>query len=270
MQDQYVNHIMNETGATVLLRGHGSGYYDTVQDDEGQQPLHLLLSSNNAKSLERAKLLAENLLDTICAEIGASRVSSSKVYGAVPPPPQLLAGVQSSLDESKPCVLLPASLTASASGSIPSTVSSMSIPGASSIASQGTVPHVRCSNSASGLSHAITGCYSQSSLTGGTNYNAYDGIYPQATPLQQVALALRHSTSPVTTLVAPAVTTASTASYTSTCSSSAKDKRSSQRRKFQEFPAVVKSLANPDQVLVCILLSIVFCGSCYYLTDFQV
>lgn len=25
MQDQYVNHIMNETGVTVLLKGHGSG-----------------------------------------------------------------------------------------------------------------------------------------------------------------------------------------------------------------------------------------------------
>jgi len=31
------------------------------------------LSSNNAKSLEDAKLLAENLLDTICTECGASR-----------------------------------------------------------------------------------------------------------------------------------------------------------------------------------------------------
>ncbi|XP_071913199.1 protein RIK-like isoform X1 [Coffea arabica] len=251
--DQYVNHIMNETGATVLLRGRGSGYCDSVQDDaftlfvEGQQPLHLLLSSSNAKSLERAKLLAENLLDTISAEFGASRVSSSKVYGAVPPPPQLLAGVQSSLDESNPSVPRSASLTASAARSIPSTVSSISIPGASSIASQGPVPHAGCSNPASGLSHAITGGYSQSSLTGGTSYNGYDGIYPQATPLQQVALALRQSTSPVTTLVAPAVTTASTASYTSTCSSSEKDKRSSQKRKFQELPAVVKSLANTNQ-----------------------
>jgi len=40
---------------------------------DGQQPLHLFLSSNNAKSLEDAKLLAENLLDTICTECGASR-----------------------------------------------------------------------------------------------------------------------------------------------------------------------------------------------------
>lgn len=40
---------------------------------DGQQPLHLFLSCNNAKSLEDAKLLAENLLDTICTECGASR-----------------------------------------------------------------------------------------------------------------------------------------------------------------------------------------------------
>lgn len=40
---------------------------------EAPQPLHLLLSSNDPIGLERAKLLAENLLDTISAECGASR-----------------------------------------------------------------------------------------------------------------------------------------------------------------------------------------------------
>ena len=40
---------------------------------DGQQPMHLFLSSNNAKSLEDAKFLAENLLDTISVECGASR-----------------------------------------------------------------------------------------------------------------------------------------------------------------------------------------------------
>jgi len=40
---------------------------------EAQQPLHLYLSSTNPKSLEAARSLAENLLDTISAECGASR-----------------------------------------------------------------------------------------------------------------------------------------------------------------------------------------------------
>ncbi|XP_074301653.1 protein RIK-like isoform X2 [Silene latifolia] len=92
--DQYINHIINETGATVVLRGHGSGHLSNSECKEGQQPLHLFLSSNNQKSLEDARLLAENLLDTISKECGATRVSSCKLYGAVPPPQQLLAGVQ--------------------------------------------------------------------------------------------------------------------------------------------------------------------------------
>lgn len=40
---------------------------------EGGQPLHLFLSSNNLKSLEDARRLAENLLDTISMEYGLSR-----------------------------------------------------------------------------------------------------------------------------------------------------------------------------------------------------
>lgn len=107
MQDQYINHIMNETGARVILRGHGSGNTESLCVEGTtfascnltlmwsaivccvlitviyslwlflaggqQQQLHLFLSSNNPKSLEDAKCLAENLLDTISVECGISR-----------------------------------------------------------------------------------------------------------------------------------------------------------------------------------------------------
>jgi hypothetical protein len=99
MQDQYINHIMNETGVTVVLRGKDSGNLGNCQDEgwwfvlvafckfvlrilylhlimcitASQQPLHMYLSSVHLKSLEAAKVLAENLLDTIAAEFGASR-----------------------------------------------------------------------------------------------------------------------------------------------------------------------------------------------------
>ncbi|KAL7141082.1 hypothetical protein ABFS83_08G030400 [Erythranthe nasuta] len=212
--DQYVNHIMNETGATVLLRGRGSGYSENVKYEETQQPLHLLLSSNDAKSLEHAKLLAENLLDTISAECAASRVSSSKVYGAVPPPPQLQVGVQS-----------PG--RASETNDVASPSSSALIGGSS------------------GLPQSSTGCYPHG-LQSGTSYIGYGGIYPQATPLQQVALALRRSTCPVTATVVPATTAASTGPPQEV-SDAAKYKRS-QKRKFQELPAAAKGPANLNQV----------------------
>ncbi|XP_060193368.1 protein RIK isoform X2 [Lycium barbarum] len=236
--DQYINHIMNETGATVLLRGRGSGYPDGGQREDVHQPLHLLISSNNSASLERAKLLAENLLDTICAECGASRVSSCKVYGAVPPPLQPLASVQGSGSESKVNNIPAANLAAATA--VPVTA----VGGVTSVVSQGTVPQ------SLGSLHSVpsqppTGVYPHQLVTSRTSYIGYDGIYPQATALQQVALALRQSTYPVTATVAPTTTGASFTSQTSI--GYEKDKRPAQKRKFQELPAAGKAQATVNQ-----------------------
>lgn len=239
MQDQYVNHIVNETGATVLLRGHGSGSSESGFGEEGQQPLHLFLSSNNPKSLESAKLLAENLLDTISIEFGASR----KAYGAVPPPQQLWNGVQSGI-EVKVNNSSAVSLTSSAvnSAAIPP-ISSATHPVYNTTLLQGTM--------SSGHLQPHTVSYPQLSSTAGTSYSGYGGIYPQATPLQQVALALRQSPSTVNPLVSPA----STAANSMESLPSEKEKRASQRRKFQESPAALKGRANPHQVPVLTLLA---------------
>ncbi|XP_041002625.1 protein RIK isoform X2 [Juglans microcarpa x Juglans regia] len=242
--DQYINHIMNETGATVSLRGCGSGDPEGTQGEEGQQPLHLFLSSNNPKSLEDAKHLAENLLDTISAECGTSRVSSCKVYSAVPPPQQvysavpppqqLLAGVQSAGNELAVNISSAAGLMATTMGSTPtSLVSPLGVPGLPPVFSQGTV-----SQSGgylhSGQSQGNVVGYSQPLISGGTSYSGYGGIYPQATPLQQVALALRQLPSPVT----PGMATPVPSKEKSSASSNPeKEKRPPQRRKFQELPA---------------------------------
>lgn len=42
MQDQYVNHIMNETGAIVLLKGRGSGNPASTEDD-GNYLLYIII-----------------------------------------------------------------------------------------------------------------------------------------------------------------------------------------------------------------------------------
>lgn len=184
--------------------------------------MHLFLSSHNPNSLEWAKLLAENLLDTICAECGSSRVSSSKVYGAVPPPPQFFTAIENSG-------------ASSSASSLESTDSSVSSPGLHGLPLLGT-----CSHSAGSLSslqsQAPTSSYPQPSSNGGLNYNVYAGIYPQATPLQQVALALKQSSSPSTATVAPITTASNMESHISAGSRAQVEKRLPQRRKFQELP----------------------------------
>ncbi|KAI3439500.1 uncharacterized protein J3R85_004706 [Psidium guajava] len=251
--DQYINHIMNETGATVLLRGRGSGTSESLRGEEGQQPLHLFLSSNNAKSLENAKSLAENLLDTISLECGASRVSSSKVYGAVPPPQQLVVGSNSSGSEVTENTNPAAGVTSTSGFTTSPPLSSPMVPGVSSVFTQGAVS----------MSGGVQGClqaqpnmvhHSQPLVTGGTRYSGYEGIYPQATPLQQVALVLKHSTS-VTSSVVSAPASASVMPELSTKPDSEKDKRPPQRRKFQELPVGNKDPAPNYQESACLKLS---------------
>eukprot|EP00268_Persea_americana_P039262 TRINITY_DN38871_c0_g1_i4.p1 TRINITY_DN38871_c0_g1~~TRINITY_DN38871_c0_g1_i4.p1 ORF type:complete len:511 (-),score=114.16 TRINITY_DN38871_c0_g1_i4:2590-4122(-) len=246
--DQYINHIMNETGATVILRGRGSGNLETPHGEELQQPLHLYLSSNNLKSLEDAKLLAENLLDTISIECGASRVSSCKVYGAVPPPQQLLSGVQSSAMEQKVNVTPIAGSTCLTIGSASAAPLTATATPISSI----TPPQMPISQPGAifnyGQSQSNNICYPQPSVTGGTSYSGYGGIYPQATPLQQVALALRQAPAQATSVLAPTTPVVSTSPKTTGSSPNETEKRPPQKRKFQELPVVSKGPVTPHQV----------------------
>ncbi|XVF16750.1 hypothetical protein REPUB_Repub10bG0059100 [Reevesia pubescens] len=249
--DQYINHIMNETGATVILHGYGSGSFESLQAEEAQQPLHLFLSSNNPRSLDDAKRLAENLLDTISVEFGASRNSSSKVYGAVPPPQQLLTGVESYASEQNVHASSAAVLT-----SMPVTTPAppVTVPAVTAGCSQGIVGEMPNS----GPTQANSVGYPQPLVTRGTSYIGYGGIYPQATPLQQLALALRQSSSvssavvPATSVSSTVVPTTSAASTVSTSSISStlpseKQQRPPQKRKFQELPAGLNGRARPNQ-----------------------
>ncbi|XP_052877224.1 protein RIK isoform X2 [Gossypium arboreum] len=249
--DQYINHIMNETGATVMLRGCGSGNLESHQGEEAQQPLHLFLSSNNPKSLDDAKRLAENLLDTISVEFGASRISSSKVYGAVPPPQQLLTGVE--------CSATGRNLNASSAAGLASMpVATPAPPVAVPVVTTGYSQAMAVGMPNSGPTQANSVGYPQPLVSRGTSYIGYGGIYPQATPLQQVALALKQS-SPISSTVVPATSVASavvpTTSATSTVTKSSvsstlhseKERRPPQRRKFQELPAGSKGSARLNQ-----------------------
>ncbi|XP_068656623.1 protein RIK isoform X2 [Aristolochia californica] len=260
--DQYINHIMNETGAVVVLRGRGSGNVESPHGvDDTQQPLHLYLTSNNIRSLEAAKLLAENLLDTISAECGASRASSSRVYSAVPPPQQLLTGIPSSTVEQKTEACASATLASTTVGvpavpaNFPITISSVSSLVTPSVVSttyqQVTIPPPG-GIGGYGQPHTNTNGYPQLSLTRGTSYSGYGGIYPQATPLQQVALALKQAP-PSAASVVPSTTSVANPLpnpiSSITASAIEVDKRPLQKRKFQELPVISKGPTDMHQNL---------------------
>ncbi|XP_011000088.1 PREDICTED: protein RIK isoform X2 [Populus euphratica] len=244
--DQYISHIMNETGVTVILRGRGSGNCESQSTGESQQPLHLFLSASNPKCLEDAKRLSENLLDTISLECGASRASSCKVYNAVPPPQTLTgahtAGIEHKLNTSAVTgLMLP---TMSPTPLIPASL--VSVSGVAAVCSQGTISQSGAMLSC-GQPQPSVASYSQPFVMGGTSYSGYGGIYPQATPLQQVAQVLRQPPSPVPSTVSPATSIANAAPNSGMNSIAEKEKRPMQKRKFQEIPVGSKGPAKLHQ-----------------------
>jgi hypothetical protein len=236
--DQYINHIMKETGVTVVLRGKDSENLGSCLGEASQQPLHLYLTSMHLKSLEAAKVLAENLLDTIAAEFGASRISSSKVYGAVPPPQQLLTGVDTSGARSDVHSTLGPNVLAGASHSFASTGVIAPIVAPAVTLQSGSPTY-------SGVLPPNNMTYPVPPVNGGTFYSGYGDIYPQATPLQQVAFTLKHASSSTTQVVPVKSTLTSTVIKANSSLDVEMDKRS--RRKFQELP-VSKAPITETQV----------------------
>lgn len=158
------------------------------------------------------------------------------MYGAVPPPPQLQTGVNSPVNGIKV-------------NDIPTFIPPNNA-NLSSVASSGPVSQSFGLQNP-GLSQANTACYPHG-LTSATSYIGYGGLYPQTTPLQQVALALRQSTSPVTATVSP-VTTAARTDLPRVVPPLPKDKHS-QKRKFQELPVAANGPAHPNQVSYSLLI----------------
>eukprot|EP00249_Psilotum_nudum_P024511 c29206_g1_i5 orf=1261-2277(+) len=218
------------------------------------------------------------------------RVQSSKVYSAVPPPKQLLAGDQmivkgdsesessQTTEEHKPDNNAAISVdfaSAASVSSVPSTTLS-AFPGFTNAASSIAHPtfsgvpmpygtsvsqqsHVSQSGLALGYGQLVAASYPQASQVHQpysvnmpvtmTSYSAYSGIYPQATPLQQVALALQRPPPPVSVnpgFVGTDLTSSTRAQKTS--GQGRVEKQEKQRRKFQEFPLAAKEPSRGDQV----------------------
>lgn len=167
---------------------------------------------------------------------------------------QLLTGVQCSVSEQNVHASSAASLT-----SMPVTTPALPviIPGVTTGYSQGMVGGMP--NSGPTQANSV-GC-PQPLVARGTSYIGYEGIYPQATPLQQVALALRHSSpastvvpaTPIASTILPTTSAASTASKSSVSSALhcvREQQQQPPKRKFQELPAASKGPARPNQVSV--------------------
>ena len=165
------------------------------------------------------------------------------MYGAVPPPQQLLAGAPSSETAQKPNLSSSYGLMTP-----PNAVNPYPVPPATTT----LYPQFPVLQHPPGISNGghlrpSPVSYLQPAA-GGTSYSGYARIYPQATPLQQVAQVLKLSVSPVVSTVSPTLLIAASLSKPSDISSMEKERRPPQKRKFQELPAECKVPAKSKEV----------------------
>ncbi|KAJ9104332.1 hypothetical protein QFC19_003972 [Naganishia cerealis] len=72
----FVKYIQSETGTRVQIKGIGSGFYETDTGMESTDPMHINIAGPDESQVEKAKELANDLLDVVRQEYEKARQAS--------------------------------------------------------------------------------------------------------------------------------------------------------------------------------------------------